>query len=72
MASYNHYQPIATSTWTINHNLSTKFIAFDAMRFAGNGVYEKVMPEKVEIIDDNTITVKFSMNVPGRARLVAK
>ncbi|PPD55733.1 MAG: hypothetical protein CTY12_00305 [Methylotenera sp.] len=72
MASHNHYQPIATSTWTINHNLSTKFLAFDVMRFSGNGVYEKVMPERVDIIDDNTVSVKFSTHVTGRARLVAR
>lgn len=72
MASYNHYQPIATSSWTVNHNLGTKYIAFDVMRFSGNGVYEKVMPEKVEIIDDNAITVKFPSTVAGRARIVAK
>lgn len=71
MASYNHYQPIAASTWTITHSLSTKIVAFDAMRYSGNGVYEKVMPEKVEIVDDNTITVRFSTNIPGRARIVA-
>jgi len=71
MASYNFYQPNSISTWTINHNLHTKFLAIDVMRLVSGGTFEKIMPESVDIINDNTISVVFPTPQFGRARVVA-
>ncbi|MGZ8924399.1 MAG: hypothetical protein ACXW2E_00815 [Nitrososphaeraceae archaeon] len=71
MASYNYYQSTASSTWTITHELNTKFVAIDTMKLVGNGVYEKLLPESVQIIDDNSILVTFSNAIAGRARIVS-
>lgn len=71
MASYNHYQPIGSTIWTVNHNLNSRFLAMDALKLSGDGVYEKIMPMRVEVIDNNTLSVTFQTAVIGRARIVA-
>lgn len=71
MASYNHYQPENSAIWTITHNLNTNFIAIDTMKLIGNGVYEKVLPDQVELTTENSVTVYFLTPVTGRARIVA-
>ena len=71
MASYNYYQPANLATWTITHNLKTKFIAIDTMRLSSGGIYEKVMPKFVQIINDNVVSVQFPSPQFGRARIVA-
>ena len=71
MASYNHYQSTSSATWTITHNLNSKFVAIDVMRISSGGMFEKVMPQSVQIVNDNTISVKFPTAQYGRARIVA-
>lgn len=71
MASFNFYQPATLLTWTITHNLKTKFVAIDTMRLVSGGVYEKVMPTSIQIINDNVLSVKFLTPQIGRARVVA-
>lgn len=71
MASYNFYQPASLSTWTITHKLNTKFVAIDVMRLTSGGIFEKVMPSSVQIINDNVVSVKFPTPQFGRARIVA-
>lgn len=71
MPSYNHYQPVGASVWIINHNLNSIYIATDALKLGSGGIYEKVMPELVTIVDANTVSVQFQDPVIGRARIVA-
>lgn len=72
MASYNHYQQLASASWTIRHKLNTKFIAMDVMGLSSGGVYEKTMPTTVDIMDDDTLRVTFNSAVAGRARIVTE
>jgi hypothetical protein len=63
---------MASVSWTIRHKLNTKFIAMDVMKLGSGGVYEKTMPTKVDIIDDNTLRVTFNSILAGRARIVTE
>jgi len=71
MAAYNHYQPNELSVWIISHKLNSKFLAMDVLKLTSNGAYEKVMPETVEILDLNNVSVQFQNPVSGRARIVS-
>lgn len=71
MPSYNHYQPTGASVWIITHNLGSTFIAMDAIKLGAGGIYEKIMPELVTIVDANTVSVQFSEPVVGRSRIVS-
>ena len=72
MASYNHYQPIASDNWVISHGLNNTYLAIDVFKLAGSGVYEKLMPSSVSIINDNSVSVTFNVLVSGRARIVSE
>lgn len=71
MPSYNHNQPIGASVWIIAHNLTSNFIALDVIKLGSGGIYEKVMPETVEIIDQNTVSIEFPSPIVGRSRIVS-
>jgi len=69
MSSYNHTQGSASSSWTISHNLSLSSVVVDV--FVDNGGnLEKILPLNVVHTDNNTVTVTFSANQTGRARVV--
>jgi len=72
MAAYNHYQPVGSSTWIIPHNLNSTFLAIDVFALSGNGVYQKVLPTRVQIVDNNTVSVTFTNTVIGRGRIVSQ
>ncbi len=70
MASYNYLQPTTSATWTINHKLNSNFIATDAMKLTLSGVYQKILPHKVTLVNANVMVLEFEVAVAGRARLV--
>ncbi len=72
MASYNHYQPVSSNTWIIPHNLNSTFLALDVFALSGGGVYQKIQPTKVQVVDSNNISVQLSSGVAGRARIVSR
>jgi len=64
---YEHEQTIASDTWTITHgNNSTKVVA---------SVYdenaEQIIPDFIKIINSNTVTVKFSSSISGKAMIIS-
>lgn len=69
MFSYNYYNPNATSTWTINHGLNTSVIVNDVMVDTPFGV-EKILPETVKMIDNNTMEITFTSAQSGYARII--
>ena len=70
LVTFNFQQSTPSTTWNINHNLNCKpvvdtFIMVD-------GVSTKVFPQKVLIVDDDTVVVSFSAPTTGAARLVGQ
>lgn len=62
--SYVHVQPSTSATWTITHNLGTTtplVQVFDA------ATQKMVIPEDIEVIDNNTVSVTFGTVMSGRA-----
>lgn len=72
MASYNHYQPAGSLTWTINHNLDSSIIAMDVMELSSGGIYTKRVKASytATVISANTISITFPTSTVGRARIV--
>lgn len=70
MAAYNHTQPIGATIWTITHGLTSKFLAMDVLELVSGGIYRKVTPISVEIIDFNIVAVQFATPTAGCARVV--
>jgi hypothetical protein len=69
MSEFNHTQSVASTSWTITHNLNVPAVAIDVM--VDNGGSLKVAhPLTVEHTNDNTITITFSASNTGRARIV--
>ena len=66
--SKNFEQKAAATTWVITHNLG-RTVAVDCF-VPVDGNMEKILPKSVQIIDDNTVHVKFSTPYRGRARIV--
>lgn len=60
---YSHVQSVASTTWTVNHNLGRKPI-FDVFVY-NSGDLVKIIPQSIEYTDDNTIIITFSQNRTG-------
>lgn len=60
---YSHVQSVASTTWTVNHNLGRKPI-FDVFVY-NSGDLVKIIPQFIEYTDDNTIIITFSQNRTG-------
>jgi hypothetical protein len=64
---YMHNQPVASSLWTINHNMHTTFIipqVYDANNIG-------VLPDEVTIINPNSLTISFGIPIAGRAVILS-
>lgn len=75
MAVYVHKQyPVVdggtgpSDTWNINHNLGKKFVNVDTIIFY-DGVLQTVLPENVQLIDENNCVVTFSSPQLGEAKV---
>lgn len=65
---YKHTQSVASSTWTIVHNLGKKPIVDVVINI--NGVNAVVNPISIIHTDDNTLTISFSSPRSGTALLI--
>ena len=66
--SYTHQQDVASTEWTINHNMNQ--IPSVAVFIQFEGKMRTVLPSQVEAVDSNTIIVRFTAAQSGIARLV--
>jgi len=60
---YEHVQSVDSTTWTIMHNgntLRASVTIYDTL-------YEQIIPERVQVIDANTIVVTFTAAIAGSA-----
>jgi hypothetical protein len=64
---YEHVQATAASLWTITHNL----ISMRCQVVVYDDSYEQLIPEKVQLIDANTLIVSFTTAISGRAMVIA-
>lgn len=63
-----HVQDTASDNWVIVHNLNSNVIATDAQTIH-KGHNTKIIPKSVDIIDANTISVKWSLPRTGTIRI---
>ena len=59
--SYVHNQTVSSSTWNVTHNIGTSYPAVTVFNDQG----EIVLPQNVEIVDANSITVTFPVSTVG-------
>lgn len=55
--------------WEINHNLNTTNFLYQAYFLNDDGNYEGILPQKVQIIDENNIKLFFSTALNGKVVL---
>lgn len=63
-----HEQTVAATQWAITHNIGTTAPAVDVWIDLGNG-YEKVIPWRVEVVNDKSIIIHFTQPYVGRAKV---
>jgi hypothetical protein len=67
--TYRYSQVVAASTWTIVHNLGTKYLHISTFVDNVNNSYEKIIPLSEQIIDENTVVVTFTTAYSGQVIL---
>jgi hypothetical protein len=65
---FNFTQSTPSSSWSINHNLNIACPAID-LNVLINGSYEKIIPLGLTIVDNNNITVEWTQDFSGNARI---
>lgn len=65
---YEHTQAVASATWTINHYLRDYPII--DVYVSDGGELQKVIPNAVTYVDENTCTVNFTAPYTGFATVV--
>lgn len=60
---YTHDQTTPATTWTINHGLSTDDVTITI--YDATGLW--MLPNTVQIVDDNSVTVTFLTSETGKA-----
>lgn len=63
-----HLQPVASTLWTIVHNLGSENIS--GVHVIEGSTNDQVFPDNVEVIDINTIEISFTEAMSGKATLV--
>lgn len=63
-SSYTHEQAVASTTWTIVHNLGTSAPSYHC--YIDN---TQIIPWKAEATDDNTLVLTFTQAFAGTARV---
>ena len=69
MSSYTHIQSNASTVWTINHNLNSGNLVWNAYVDV-NGVMKPMMPADVTLDTPNMMTLTFSVARAGRVALI--
>lgn len=68
-SSHNHEQTVASDTWNIEHNLNVTAPIVDCYVLI-DGVYNKIIPLDVVVVDSMTVQILWSENRVGKARIV--
>jgi hypothetical protein len=63
---YEHVQSAPSTLWTITHNKNT----FKLQTTIYNTNWEQLVPNNIQIIDNNTVLVSFNAPIAGRAMLL--
>ena len=69
---YRHSQTEASDLWTINHNLGYgkgSIPSVDVL-VESNGSTIKIMPENVNLVNDNTLSIEFTSPRTGTAIII--
>lgn len=64
---YTHDQSVSSDTWTVNHNLNTTSI--NVQVYGSNN--KLLIPDEVEILNPNQISITFSDSIQGKAVVVS-
>ena len=67
---YQHTQSTASSTWTINHNFGT--IPLVDVNVWDGGILKKAFPQSVTHVNENSISITWSVPRTGYASVAAK
>lgn len=69
--TYSYFQSTASTTWNITHNLNSEYVLAQCWMFTGMDETnsEIVMPEDIQIIDNNTIQITFADPTMGVAAI---
>lgn len=67
--SFQHEQTESAAVWTIHHNLGTS-VPYVECWIEYSGTYSKVIPTNITMVDENTVTVDFTIAQVGRAAVV--
>lgn len=65
---YDHEQAVASTAWTINHNLGGYPIADAYVMYEGD--MQRILPSAVTYVDENTCTLTFAIARAGFASVV--
>jgi hypothetical protein len=57
------------STWTLVHNLASFNCVVQAYQLNVDGSYQSVIPDLIKLVDNDTVELKFSMPIAGKAIL---
>ena len=66
LTMYMHMQPNAASTWTIIHNLKSGTPVVQVWDVNS----KMVIPNEIQVLDENSVNVNFGMAVAGRAVVI--
>lgn len=71
---FRHAQTIPASVWTIKHKLGgngTKGVPVVDVTVTDDGKVQKLIPSSVEIVDKDTVILRFSAPRVGNATIIA-
>jgi hypothetical protein len=68
--AYRHVQTVASSTWTVVHNLGTVALQITTYLDDGGGTFTKIIPRYERILNANTVEIDFSTAFTGQVMLV--
>jgi len=70
LCGFQFYQNFLSDTWIINHNRNFTFFLFSIFSGEVEGTLTQVMPNKIEVIDDNSIMIEFDSAIKGIANFL--
>ncbi len=68
LIGFVHLQPVASTLWTVVHNLNTEDIS--GVHVIDDGTNLQVFPDQIVVVDVNTIEISFTAMMSGKATLV--
>ncbi|MHA1420450.1 MAG: hypothetical protein ACTSPO_16155, partial [Candidatus Heimdallarchaeaceae archaeon] len=72
-STMSHYQQFGSKTWTVPHNLNSPYVLVQPWIFTGATAAgaKIVQPDTIEMLDNNTVQLKFNESVRGVAAIAA-